>query len=75
MIFRINIIVNACLFWNWVTVRHYRDLWHILKEIKLIDITDNGNPLTEEEFVPGSCDFLDIKVRNDWDEPFGDILM
>lgn len=54
--------------------RDYRDLWHMLKEIKLTDITDNGNPPTEEEFVPGSRDFLDIKVRNDWNEPFGDML-
>jgi hypothetical protein len=54
--------------------RDYRDLWHMLKEIKLVDITDIGNPPTAEEFVPGSRDFLDIKVRDDWNEPFGDIL-
>lgn len=54
--------------------RDCHDLWSLAREMQLIDITDIGNPPTEEEFVPGSRDFLDIKVREDWDEPFGGVL-
>lgn len=57
---------------NWA--RDYHDLWCLAREMQLIDIAAIENPPTEEEFVPGSRDFLDIKVRDDWNEPFGEVL-